>query len=44
MKNKFKKISWLWKSFWGRRYWIYKNDEMVQTILIYKRRIYLIDK
>lgn len=39
-----KKILWRWKFFWGNQYRIYdKNNKAINKILIYHRKIYILD-
>ena len=39
-----KKLSWMWKLFWGNRYRIYDKDKKeIKNILIYHKKIYLLD-
>ena len=37
-----KKIKWIWIKFWGNRYRVIKNDELLKEIVIYDHRIYII--
>jgi len=36
-----KKIKWWWMNFWGRRYWVYKDDLEINEILIYGHKIFI---
>lgn len=40
----FKKFIWNWKKFWGYRYRVFKDDKVVEELLIYKRRIYILEQ
>lgn len=42
MKEKLKKLMWYWIKFWGKRFWIYKDNKEVNEILIYKHKIYIL--
>ena len=42
MKQVLKKISWSWKKFWGYRYRVIKDDKVIQELLIYHRKIYIL--
>lgn len=45
MKKILKKMSWYWKCFWGRKYFIKYTDELEEdTILVYGHRIYISSK
>lgn len=37
-----KKISFGWKKFWGKRFWIYKDEKEISEILIYGHKIYIL--
>ncbi|MEG1582222.1 MAG: hypothetical protein RR334_03635 [Clostridia bacterium] len=37
-----KSIMKLWRSFWGNRYRVYKEDEKVAEVLIYHKKIYIL--
>lgn len=42
--KKIKKLCWYWKLFWGNRYQVYDKDKnKIQDILIYHKKIYLLD-
>lgn len=43
MKEKTKKLIWGWIKFWGRKYWIYKDNIEINEIIIYKHRIYVLN-
>lgn len=36
-----KSLLWKWKKFWGKRYWIYKDEKEVGEILFYGHKIYI---
>lgn len=38
-----KQIKYLWMNFWGQRYRVYKNNDLIKEILIYHKRIYIED-
>ena len=42
-KKIIKKISWIWKNFWGSIYRVYEDDKKIKEILIYHKRIYLLN-
>ena len=33
-----------WRNFWGHRYRIYENEELINEIILYKKRIYIQNK
>ena len=39
-----KKIRKLWISFWGNRYRVFEDDKLINEILIYHKRIYILGK
>lgn len=40
-----KKIIWNWINFWGTRYRVYDKDKNeIKEILIYKKRIYILEE
>ena len=40
-----KKIIWKWINFWGTRYRVYDKDKnKIKEILIYKKRIYILEE
>lgn len=39
-----KRFKIAWRNFWGTRYKIYDNEELVREIIIYKKRIYITKK
>ncbi len=36
-----KKFKIGWRNFWGTRYRIYENEELIKEIIIYHKRIYI---
>lgn len=36
-----KKIFWKWKTFWGKKYWIYKDEIEIGELLFYGHKIYI---
>lgn len=44
MKKILKKIRKLWISFWGNRYRVFEDDKLINEILIYHKRIYILGK
>ena len=39
-----KKLKRLWINFWGNRYRVFEDDKVIKEILIYHRRIYILNK
>lgn len=37
----FKKIKKGWIRFWGKKYWIYKEEKEIGEIIFYKHKIYI---
>ena len=39
-----KKIKWILIKLFGKRYFIYKDKEIIKTILMYGHRIYILNE
>lgn len=37
-----KKILWYWKRFWGNYYRVYKDDNLINEILVYRKKVYIL--
>jgi hypothetical protein len=37
-----KKLKWIWINFWGKRFWIIKDEKTIQEILFYHHKIYIL--
>lgn len=39
-----KRFLWKWKLFWGDCYKVYNDDKLIVQILIYHKKIYILEK
>ena len=42
-KRIIKKISWIWQNFRGSVYRVYEDNKKIKEILIYRKKIYLLN-
>lgn len=33
-----------WRNFWGTRYRVYENEKLIQEVILYRKKFYIIKK
>lgn len=39
-----KKFKIVWRNFWGTRYKVYEDDKLIQEVILYHKKFYIIKK
>ncbi len=42
--NFFKRFKIGWRNFWGTRYRVYENEKLIQEVILYHKKFYIIKK